>query len=190
MYMIASLAGTLVRKDPSDILVETSGVGYQIYIPVSTLTVLPEVGEDVRLHTFQYVREDTLALYGFATQAERRLFSELLGVSGIGPKVALAILSVASPNDIRAAISAGDTEFITSVPGIGKKTAERVVVDLRDKMDMLTETGESRGNDEVAEALVGLGYSRSEARRAVQQVASDATETDEMLKEALKTLAK
>ncbi|MEX2430174.1 MAG: Holliday junction branch migration protein RuvA, partial [Patescibacteria group bacterium] len=109
--MIAQLTGTLVEKEPTGLIVETGGVGYLVAVPVSTLAALPETGAEVTLYTHQYVREDVLALYGFAAKAERRLFMQLLSVSGIGPKVALAILSLASPDDIRAAISAGDADF-------------------------------------------------------------------------------
>lgn len=188
--MIAQLTGTIARKDATGVVIVTGdGVGYGLAVPVSTLTDLPAVDEQATLYTYTYVREDTLALYGFASQAEQRLFSQLLGVSGIGPKVALAILSISNPDDIRAAISAGDAEFISSVPGIGKKTAERVIVDLQDKVEMVTASGEPRGNEEVVAALVGLGYSRQEASVAVIAAAKTASEDDAILKAALKELA-
>jgi Holliday junction DNA helicase RuvA len=187
--MIAQLSGKLVQKDPTEVVVEVGGVGYQLSVPVSTFSELPGLNEQVKLFTHQYVREDTLALYGFQTLGEKRLFEQLLAVSGIGPKVALAILSLSAPDDIRAAIAGGDTAFLASVPGIGTKTAERVVVDLRDKMEMVTPDGAVRGSDDVVEALVGLGYSRAEATKAVRGVAPGLTETDEMLKAALKELA-
>lgn len=188
--MIAQLSGKLVTKDPSTVVVETGGVGYEVAVPVSTLSALPDVGGEVQLFTHQYVREDTLALYGFMTLAERRLFRQLLSVSGIGPKVAMAVLSVADPADIRSAIAGADTAFIAAVPGVGKKTAERIVVDLQDKMEMVTAAGVVPGTEEVVEALVGLGYSRREARTAVAETADEATETDELLKAALQKLAK
>lgn len=188
--MIAQLTGTVARKDAGGVVIVTGdGVGYGLSVPVSTLTGLPAVGETVTVFTYTYVREDALALFGFTTQAEQRLFTQLLGVSGIGPKVALAILSISNPDDIRAAISSGDAEFISSVPGIGKKTADRVIVDLRDKVEMVTASGEPRGNEDVVGALVGLGYSRKEAGAAVMAVAKTASEDDEMLKLALKELA-
>lgn len=188
--MIALLSGMLVRKDPNEVVVETGGVGYQVFVPVSTLADLPGLDEAVTLHIHHYVREDLVALYGFLTTAERRLFGQLLGVSGIGPKVAMAILSLASPADIRSAITGSDVAFLASVPGIGKKTAERVVVDLRDKLEMVTTEGKGTGNDDVVEALVGLGYSRAEARKAVSAVADQNTEAEELLKAALQQLAK
>lgn len=188
--MIAQLTGTVARKDAGGVVIVTGdGVGYGVSVPVSTLTGLPAVGEEATLYTYTYVREDALALFGFATQAEQRLFSQLLGVSGIGPKVALAILSISNPDDIRAAISAGDAEFISSVPGIGKKTADRVIVDLQDKIEMVTAGGEPRGNEDVVEALVGLGYSRKEAAAAVMAASKTASEDDEILKAALKELS-
>lgn len=188
--MIAQLTGTLARKDAAGVVLVTGdGVGYGVAVPVTTLTDLPALGEEVTLYTYTYVREDTLALYGFTGPAEQRLFSQLLGVSGIGPKVALAILSISNPDDIRAAISAGDAEFISSVPGIGQKTADRVIVDLRDKIEMVTGSGEPRGNEEVVAALVGLGYSRKEAAGAVMAAAKTASEDDAILKAALKELA-
>lgn len=186
--MIVSLRGKLTRKDPSGITIDVDGVGYGLAIPVSTLTALPEVGEHVVVQTFQYVREDTLALFGFATEAERGLFEQLLSVSGIGPKVALAILSLSTPPEISSAIASGDTAFLSSVPGIGKKTAERVVVDLRDKVGATVHApGTSNQNDVIA-ALMGLGYSVAEARKAVQKV-DTTTHTDEALRQALKELA-
>jgi holliday junction DNA helicase RuvA len=188
--MIAQISGKLIRKDPAGVVIQTGGVGYALTVPVSTLSELPKAGTETTLYVHTYVREDQLALFGFATEAERRLFSQLLGVSGIGPKVALAILSISNPDDIRSAISAGDAEFIASVPGIGKKTADRVVVDLQDKMEMVTASGEPRGNEEVVTALVGLGYSRKEARDAVSKQAAATTGTDELLKASLKELAK
>ena len=188
--MIAQLTGTLLIKEPGGLVVQVGGVGYLVTVPVSTLTDLPETGSEVTLHTHQYVREDVLALYGFATTAERRLFTQLLGVSGIGPKVALAILSLSAPGDIRAAIAAGDSAFLASVPGIGKKTAERVVVDLQDKMEMVTSEGAPRGQDEAVEALVSLGYSNAEARKAVSTVAAGADSTEAVIKAALKELAR
>ncbi|MDZ4248270.1 MAG: Holliday junction branch migration protein RuvA [Patescibacteria group bacterium] len=188
--MIAQLTGTLVSKDPSGVVVKVGGVGYLVMVPVSTLTDLPATGSEVTLHTHQYVREDVLALYGFSNTSERRLFTQLLGVSGIGPKVALAILSLSTPDDIRAAIASGDSEFLASVPGIGKKTAERVVVDLQDKMEMVTSEGAPRGQDEAVEALVSLGYSNAEARKAVGKVAAAADSTEAVIKAALKELAR
>jgi Holliday junction DNA helicase RuvA len=187
--MIAQLTGIVARKDASGVVVVAGGVGYAVAVPVSTLTDLPPVDSEITLYTYLHVREDVLALYGFAGQAEQRLFAQLLGVSGIGPKVALAILSISNPDDIRAAISAGDAGFISSVPGIGKKTAERVIVDLQDKIEMVTAGGESRGNEEVVEALIGLGYSRKEAGAAVMAAAKTVSEDDAILKAALKELA-
>ncbi len=188
--MIAHLTGKLTDKDPSEAVVECGGIGYGIFIPVSTFSQLPQVGSEITLHTYQYVREDTLTLYGFTTLSEKRLFSQLLGVSGIGPKVALAILSVSSVADIKNAIATSDTAFISSVPGIGTKTAERVVVDLKDKMGATTAEATSGGSHEVViEALVGLGYSNKESRRAVHAAAQTASETDDILRHALKELA-
>ncbi len=188
--MIAHLSGKLKSKDPALVVVDVGGVGYGLTVPVSTLSVLPEIGQSVELFTHTYVREDTLALYGFASGSELRLFEQLLSVSGIGPKVALAILSLSNPDDIRSAIASGDTAFLGSVPGVGKKTAERVVVELRDKMEMIDSRGDIVGNQDVIEALVGLGYRAEEARRAVAVVATSESETDAMLKAALKELAK
>ncbi len=187
--MIAQLTGTLLEKEPTGLIVETGGVGYLVAVPVSTLAALPKTGAEVTLYTHQYVREDVLALYGFAAKAERRLFMQLLGVSGIGPKVALAILSLASPDDIRAAISAGDAGFLASVPGIGKKTAERVVIDLQDKMEMVTSEGAPRGQEEAVEALAALGYSTAQARKAVHAVAGGADSTEAVIKAALRELS-
>lgn len=187
--MIARLTGTLAAQAPTSLLLDVAGVGYEIAVPVSTLAALPEVGQEVVLHTHQHVREDALALFGFATPAEKTLFVQLIGVSGIGPKVALAILSVASVEATQSAIASGDTAFISSVPGIGKKTAERVIVDLRDKMAMSPTTSANSGHDEVMQALLGLGYSATEARRAVQKVPADLQDTSAALRHALKEIA-
>lgn len=191
--MIAYVSGKLVSKDPSEVVVGTGGLGYRLFVPISTLSTLPELGSEVKLFTFHYVREDALLLYGFATQDERRLFTQLLSVSGIGPKVALALLALATPAEIRSAIATSDTAFLGSVPGIGKKTAERIVVDLRDKVGTEDATGGSSavsGTQEVVEALVGLGYSQAEARRAVGGVGSGVSGTDAILRASLKQLAR
>ncbi len=192
--MIAYVSGELVSKDPSEVVVAAGGLGYRVFVPVSTLSALPGIGSAVKLFTYHYVREDAVLLYGFATPAERRLFTQLLGVSGIGPKVGLALLALATPNEIRTAIATGDTALLGSVPGIGKKTAERVVVDLRDKMEASATTGGAggpvSGTQEVVEALVGLGYSQPEARRAVGEVGSEASDPDELLRASLKRLAR
>jgi Holliday junction DNA helicase RuvA len=178
--MIGSLSGVLVETYADGALVEVGGVGYRVHAPTSTLARLPGAGERVRLHTHLHVRDDALTLYGFATAEERDLFAVLIGVSGIGPKGALAVLGSYAPDALRRAILAEDLEALTLIPGVGRKTAARMVLELRERLapgagDGLPATGspdlrEALG--EVRAALLQLGYSASEAREAVERLAA------------------
>src|SRR5215469_14327710 len=132
--MIALLRGVLLEKHPNQAIVETGGVGYDVTIPVSTFTHLPDAGSEVRLRIYTHVREDVLALYGFLTQEEKALFEKLIGVSGIGPTLAVKILSGLAAPDLITAIRGGETARLVRIPGVGKKTAERMVLELRDKL--------------------------------------------------------
>src|ERR1035438_8700050 len=162
--MIASLRGVLIEKHPNQAIVETGGVGYDVTIPVSTFTRLPEAGKEVRLRIHTHVREDALALYGFLTQDEKALFEKLIGVSGIGPTLAVKILSGLAATDLIHAIRRGEVERLVRIPGIGKKTAERMVLELRDKLPAVS--GEepaaapetlSLVDQDVLSALLNLG---------------------------------
>lgn len=137
MGYIASLRGTLVRKNPAGIIIECAGVGYALTVPLSTFDRLPATGDEAALEVYHLVREDDQLLFGFATERERTFFRTLLGISGIGPKLALAVLSGLTPGELAAAISEGDVRRLSSISGVGKKTAERIIVELKDKIDPL-----------------------------------------------------
>ncbi len=175
--MIALLRGTLIEKHPNQAVVDTGGVGYDVIIPVSTFTQLPDAGAEVRLRIHTHVREDALALYGFLTQDEKAMFERLIGVSGIGPKLAVTILSGLAAPDLVRAIRRGEVERLVRIPGIGKKTAERMVLELRDKLP--APAGEepetpaaaalSAVDQDVLSALLNLGCGRPQAEAAVRK---------------------
>src|SRR5215831_11664673 len=183
--MIATLSGKLQLRDPGRLIVVTAGVGYEVFVPLSTYYRMPSVGAEVELQVRQVVREDALLLYGFATPAEKQAFDLLMSVQHVGPKLALAILSVLAPKDLVAAISHEDVERIDAVPGVGAKVAERIVRELRDKASELNLTapvkldaaassnGHTQGGsllDDAVSALINLGYKPAEAKRAVDAV--------------------
>jgi Holliday junction DNA helicase RuvA len=191
--MIGRISGTLVEKTFPQIVVSCGGVGYEIDVPMSTFYPLPRTGEEVTLLTHLVVREDAHLLYGFITAAERAAFRQLLKISGVGPKVALSVLSGLSVDDLAAAVASGDSGRLTRIPGIGKKTAERLVLELRDKLPktvtaVRAESAGAAGNDVVG-ALLALGYNEREAAAAVKQLAPELALTD-AIRQALKHLAK
>jgi Holliday junction DNA helicase RuvA len=175
--MIALLRGVLLEKHPNQAIVETGGVGYDVTIPVSTFTHLPETGKEVRLRIHTHVREDALALYGFLTQDEKALFEKLIGVGGIGPTLAVKILSGLAAAELIPAIRRGDVEKLVRIPGVGKKTAERMVLELRDKLpapvgeDAAAPAPEalSMVDQDVLSALLNLGCARPHAEAAVRK---------------------
>jgi Holliday junction DNA helicase RuvA len=177
--MIAHLRGTLLSKHPNQAIVETHGVGYDVVISVPTFSELPGAGVEVSLHIHTHVREDALSLYGFLRLAEKHLFEKLLTVSGIGPKLAITILSGMAADEMVGAIRGADVARLTHIPGIGKKTAERMVLELRDKLPAVTGTGEvsiraaSPVEEDVLSALVNLGYQRAVAEKALQTAGID-----------------
>ena len=172
--MIAHLRGTLLVKRPNQAIVETAGVGYDVTISVPTFSDLPATGAEVALHIHTHVREDALALYGFLRLAEKQLFEKLLTVSGIGPKLAITILSGMPADEMVGAIRGGDVARLTRIPGIGKKTAERMVLELRDKLPAVGGAAEvsvpqsTPMEEDVISALVNLGYQRAAAEKALQ----------------------
>ncbi len=202
--MIASLSGTLMQKHPTSIIVDVQGVGYEVRIPVSTYYDLGEIGSPVSLSVYTYVREDALHLYGFRTQREKDLFMQLITVGGVGPKLAITILSGLSVDDLVMAIRTNALARLSSIPGIGKKTAERLVVELRDKLAGLstpeaeaafektvaTEAADEVIREDVISALLNLGYSRSAAEQAVTAALSEVADrsTEKILRQALKKL--
>src|SRR5579864_2014879 len=192
--MIALLRGVLIEKHPNQAIVETGGVGYDVTIPVSTFTHLPDPGTEVRLRIHTHVREDVLALYGFLTQDEKALFEKLIAVSGIGPTLAVKILSGLAAPDLIHAIRRGELERLVRIPGIGKKTAERMVLELRDKLPAVSgEAPESAAaalspiDQDVLSALLNLGCARPQAEAAVRKAkaAGAATEFEPLFRRAL-----
>jgi holliday junction DNA helicase RuvA len=189
--MIAFLSGKLAAKSPTWAVVETAGVGFLVFIPVSSFNALGPPGSDVRLLTHLHVREDALQLYGFATEAERRLFLLLISVTGVGPKLAQGILSGISVDEFEAAVRGQDAASLVKVPGVGRKTADRLVLELRDKIGEAREAGPDMPagmtpsvEDEAVMALVSLGYKRSQAQEAVRKVLK--TDPSAPLEETLK----
>lgn len=192
--MIGSIRGRLLEKNPPQILVETNGVGYEIDVPMSTLYNLPDIGAEAFLYTHYVVREDAELLFGFSTKAERSLFRLLIRISGIGPKIALSILSGISASILAQAVSQAEPGLLTRIPGVGKKTAERIVLELKGKIDTVvgsadSQTPTSGAKADIISALVSLGYSEREALQAVKGLAADVTVNDG-IREALKALSK
>jgi holliday junction DNA helicase RuvA len=197
--MIAHLRGKLLVKHPNQAIVETYGVGYDVTISVPTFSELPTAGSEVALHIHTHVREDALSLYGFLRLEEKRLFEKLLTVSGIGPKLAITILSGMPTDEMIAAIRGGDVARLTRIPGIGKKTAERMVLELRDKLPTATAPSEASTTatipieEDVLSALVNLGYQRAAAEKALQSArnAKEAAKNfDTLFRQTLSALSK
>ncbi len=193
--MIASLRGTLLVKNPNQAIIECAGVGYDVAISVATFSSLPTIGAEARLHIFTKVAEDQLALFGFSEVDEKRLFERLIAVSGIGPKLAITVLSGIASERLVTAIRSADHGSLVKIPGIGKKTAERIVLELKDKLDDLQ--GFSAGSsthtrptsmgavpDDAISALVNLGYARPVAQKAVES----ALEKDAAARQNFETL--
>jgi Holliday junction DNA helicase RuvA len=203
--VIAHLSGTVLLKQPNTVVIDVSGVGYEVTIPVSTFYELGEVGDPIALRVHTYVREDAIQLFGFRTGREKDLFLKLTSVSGIGPKLAITILSGMSPEELIPAIRTNDLGRLTSIPGIGRKTAERLVIELRDRMAALSGPeveaayaasraagGADAVRDDVVAALLSLGYQKAQAEKAVSRVLereSDRT-IEHVLRESLKLLSR
>jgi len=189
--MIALVSGTVAVRRADAVVVDCGGVGYRLAVSAETLRRVPAVGKEVALHSHLVVRDDALALYGFATEEERELFLLLLGVQAVGPKVALAVLSGGSPRELIGALAAGDAARFQVVPGIGKRTAERIIVELREKVaatddDPITV---SRGDDPrllARDGLVGLGFSVQEAAELLESAPADVRTPEDLIAHALK----
>ena len=192
--MIAHLRGKLVEKDPSRIVVDVNGVGYVVFVPLTTFSLLPEAGSEVSVDIHTHVREDIIALYGFSTRRERNIFERLMTISGIGPKLAVTILSGSGVDDLVTAIRRSDLPRLTAIPGVGKKTAERIVLELKDKLQDFIEAAPARSATEsdVLSALENLGYNRGLADGAVRRAAEgDGNPAfDVLFKRALQILTK
>ena len=190
--MIGRLKGVLVSKQPPWLVIDVGGVGYELEAPMSTVFDLPETGREVALYTHYAVKEDTVALYGFLREAERSLFRTVQKVSGIGAKIALAVLSGTSTDEFARLVQAGDIAALTRIPGIGKKTAERIVVELRDRVDaiaVLPGAGMSGPRDAQSEAVVALqqlGYKPAEAARLAKEATADGDSAEAIIRKALK----
>lgn len=197
--MIGKLTGRLLEKHPPQIVLEAGGVGYELDVPMSTLYVLPQLGETVALHTHLTIREDAHLLYGFATRTERDTFRILIRVTGIGPKIGLALLSGMSAEELASAIEGEDVACLSRVPGIGKKTAERLVLELRGKLAATSapgnrspvgsRTAEAAPHQDITHALLALGYNEREAAAAVKLLPAD-TGVNEGIRLALKSLSR
>jgi len=192
--MIGRLTGVLLEKNPPQILVEAGGVGYEVEVPMSTFYNLPAIGERVTLVTHLLVREDAHLLYGFGTQAERRAFRQLLKISGIGARTALAVLSGLSVAELAEAVTMQESGRLVKIPGIGRKTAERLLLELKDKLGAEIASGvavnrPAAASSDVLRALLGLGYSEKEALQAVKQLPDGASVSDG-IRQALKLLSK
>lgn len=194
--MIGHLRGRLVRKAPPALIIDVNGVGYELEAPMSTFYRLPEVGAEVELATHLVVREDAQLLYGFATEDERRLFRDLLRVSGIGPKIGLALLSGIDADTFLRCVEAEDVSALTRIPGIGRKTAERLLVEMRDRIRALGQlpasgaAGAGGARAEAHAALVALGYRPVEVNRLLQGVAQEGVGTEELIRRALQAAAR
>jgi Holliday junction DNA helicase RuvA len=196
--MIAHLRGKLLSKHPNQVVVEACGVGYELNISVPTFSDLPASGSEVALHVYTHVREDLIALYGFMQPAEKRLFEKLITVSGIGPKLAITILSGMAADEMAGAIRGNDLARLTRIPGIGKKTAERMVLELRDKLPPVAGISQpiapamSAVEEDVLSALVNLGYQRAAAEKTLTGVVKNGKSAtfDAMFREALAGLSK
>jgi len=195
--MIAQLRGRLLRKEPQEAVVDVGGVGYRVTIPLSTFYRIGEPGAEVTLLTHTHVREDALALFGFLTSVEQALFERLIAVSGVGPKLAVSILSGIEAPDLVAALRSSDLARLTRIPGVGKKTAERLVLELKDKMQEIPASaaapaGPSAAADDIVSALVHLGYSRPEAERAAERATREHGESrfEDLLRFALQVVSR
>lgn len=168
--MIAHLRGKLAQKEAARVIVDVNGVGYEVFIPLTTFTALPETGSEVSIDVHTHVREDIIALYGFSTRRERSIFEKLMTISGIGPKLAVTILSGGSVEELTGAIKRGDLARLTAIPGVGKKTAERIILELKDKLQDFVEAQPKSGVEaDVLSALENLGYNRALAESAMRR---------------------
>jgi Holliday junction DNA helicase RuvA len=197
--MIGFLRGRIADKQPNKLIVDVQGVGYEVQVPLSTFYDVGEVGAEVTLRIYTHVREDALQLYGFLTDLERQLFERLISVSGIGPKLAIAVLSGMDPRDLLACVQRGDVARLTAIPGVGKKTSERLVLELKDRLaqlpggipaDAASANGSDRVRTDLLSALQNLGYHRPQAEKAIDATLQTMTEPtfEHALKAALREL--
>jgi Holliday junction DNA helicase RuvA len=191
--VIAFLRGKLLEKEPSRLVIDVNGVGYEVFVPLTTFTSSPNAGSDVAVEIHTHVREDTIALFGFSSRQERRVFERLISISGIGPKLAITILSGGSVEGLVGAIRHGDLARLTSIPGVGKKTAERIVMELKDKLqEFAAEAPKPVVETDVVSALQNLGYPQAIAEGAVRRALTgdENANFDVLFRRALQILTK
>jgi len=195
--MIAYITGKIINKEANSVILENNGIGYEILIPLSTFYELPDYSENVSLYVYPYLREDTLTLFGFSSILEKRLFTMLISVAGIGPRLAINILSGIGPKELLSAISNEDTDRLRKIPGVGSKTAKRIVLELKEKISsVLPETKVDPAKTSIFEdavsALVNLGYPVEEAKKVVKEASSDGDDVglEELIKKSLRIIAK
>ena len=196
--MIGSLRGRLLSKQAPQIVIECNGVGYEVETPMSTFLDLPAAGTELFLHTHLVVREDAQILYGFASDDERLLFRTLLKVNRVGAKMALGVLSAMSANDFRRCVEYEDTTTLSKIPGVGKKTAERLIIEMRDRIDKVVPTragaapltGEASARSEAHDALVALGYKTNEVNKLISKLDTDDKSAEDIIRHALKQAAR
>ena len=199
--MIAFLRGRVIEKQPNRLVVDVQGVGYDVIVPLSTYYEAGDEGADVALRIYTHVREDALQLFGFLTALENQLFERLIGISGIGPKLAIAVLSGIDAGDLLTAVQRGDVARLTGIPGVGKKTAERIVLELKDRLaaivqpaapDVPAASAADRLRDDVISALLNLGYHRPQAEKALDRVLAEAPDStfEQSLRSALRALVR
>ncbi len=190
--MIASLKGIVSSKKPEGVIVDVGGIGYLVCVPLCSLSNIPDPGEQVFLHTYTHVREDTLQLYGFLSEEEKKIFVMLIGINGIGPKLGLAILSGMPAQRFIEAVYNEDLSLLTAIPGLGKKTASRLILELREKLPSLgtiTHSREHSAADDAASALINFGYKKSISEKAVDEALTTGVHSiEDIIKEALKYL--
>lgn len=188
--MISHLSGAVFSKGLKDVIIDVQGVGFRVFCGAETIEKIPESGGKVNLWTHQAIREDAHELYGFLYKEELEFFELLIGISGIGPKSALGVMALAPLDILKRAIAAGEITYLTKVSGIGKKMAQKIILELREKLAGQSETsgGELARDADVLEALISLGYSRTQARGALQKVPSTIVSTNDRIKEAIKTI--
>jgi Holliday junction DNA helicase RuvA len=189
--MLYSIKGILILREPAKAVIEAGGIGYEIHIALNTFSALPETGSEIKLYTHLVTREDGMFLYGFMHEQEKRIFLLLNTVSKVGPKLALAILSGISTNKLKDAIITNDYQLISTIPGIGRKTAERIVLELKDKFDEVFDqpVQEDSNIEDVLSALANLGYKKQDCKAIVKKLSNEFSDFESLLKESLKQLS-
>jgi Holliday junction DNA helicase RuvA len=195
--LIAFLSGRVLEKHPQRVIVDVNGVGYDVQVPLSTFYTLPDAGESATLRVHTHVREDVIALFGFATPLELELFERLISINGVGPKLALAVLSGIEPAELVRAVRLQDVARLTSIPGVGKKTSERIALELKDRLPKGLQADVTKPRspqdelrDDVISALLNLGYQRTVAEKVIEKAAQGGGSFQDVLKRALRALAK